>query len=111
LRFKVSAQGEEGVRKSSYSSLTALETTVVSTKGQIVLPKSIRESQEGKPGTELTVEETKDGVLLRAASRLPRTKLDDVVGFLRWRGKPKTIAQMNAAIEKELKRRHARGRY
>ena len=88
-----------------------MERTVVSTKGQIVLPKVIRESLDWKSGTELTVEKIKDGVLLRPVSRLPATKLEDVVGFLRWRGKPKTIAQMNAAIKKEVKRRHALGRY
>jgi len=88
-----------------------METTRLSTKGQIVLPQSIRVARAWKPGTEFTVEETADGVLLRPAALFPRTKLEDVVGFLRYKGKPKTIAQMDAAIGREVKRRHDRSRY
>jgi len=88
-----------------------METTRLSTKGQIVLPQSIRVARAWKPGTEFTVEETADGVLLRPAPLFPRTKLEDVVGFLRYKGKPKTIAQMDAAIGREVKRRHDRSRY
>jgi AbrB family looped-hinge helix DNA binding protein len=88
-----------------------METTRLSTKGQIVLPQSIRVARAWKPGTEFTVEETADGILLRPAPLFPRTKLEDVVGFLRYKGKPKTIAQMDAAIGREVKRRHDRSRY
>jgi AbrB family looped-hinge helix DNA binding protein len=88
-----------------------METTVLSTKGQIILPKGIRDSRAWKPGTEFTVEETEDGVLLRPTARFPRTTLADVAGCLRYRGRPKSIAQMDAAIAREVKRRHDRGRY
>src|SRR5947209_11545779 len=87
-----------------------METTRLSTKGQIILPRNIRVSRAWGPGTEFTVEETKEGVLLRPASRFPETRLDDVVGSLRSTGKPKTLAQMDAAIAKEVKRRHDSGR-
>jgi AbrB family looped-hinge helix DNA binding protein len=88
-----------------------METTRLSTKGQIVLPKSLRESRRWTPGMELTVEETADGVLLRPVRRLPRTTLDQVAGSLRWKGKPATLAQMDKAIAREVKRRHDLGRY
>jgi AbrB family looped-hinge helix DNA binding protein len=88
-----------------------METTVLSTKGQIILPKGIRDSRAWKPGTAFTVEETEDGVLLRPTARFPRTTLADVAGCLRYRGRPKSIAQMDAAIAREVKRRHDRGRY
>ena len=42
-------------------------TTVVSTKGQVILPKPIRDSKGWGAGKELIVEETREGVLLRAA--------------------------------------------
>ena len=50
-----------------------METTRLSTKGQIVLPKNIRTSRAWVPGTEFTIEETADGILLRppAVSREP----------------------------------------
>jgi hypothetical protein len=42
---------------------------------------------------------------------LPATDLDDVAGCLRFKGKAKTLAQMKAAIARELVERHDRGRY
>jgi AbrB family looped-hinge helix DNA binding protein len=88
-----------------------METTRLSTKGQIILPKSIRESRSWTPGTEFTVEETAEGVLLRPAARFPRTRIEDVAGCLRYKGKPKTLAEMDAGVRREVKRRHDRGRY
>ena len=85
--------------------------TVLSTKGQIILPKTIRISRSWGPGTEFTVIETNDGILLRPAERFPQTKLEDVAGCLQYQGKPATIEQMNAAIEQGMKRRHDSGRY
>lgn len=88
-----------------------METTRLSTKGQIILPKNIRVSRAWAPGTEFTVEETNDGILLRPAARFPNAGLEDVAGSLRSRRKPKTAAQMHAAIGREVMRRHDRGRY
>ena len=88
-----------------------METTRLSTKGQIVLPKSIRLSRSWGPGMEFTVEESGDGVLLRPAARFPVTRLDDVVGCLKSKRKPKTLSAMDGAIGKEVTRRHGRGRY
>lgn len=88
-----------------------METTRLSTKGQVILPKAIRNARSWPPGTEFAVEETRDGVLLRPIGQFPPTRLEDVVGCLRWTGKPKTIAQMDRAIPREVKKRRARGRY
>jgi len=88
-----------------------METTRLSTKGQVVLPKSIRASRAWAPGTEFTVEETRGGILLQPAQRFPETDLSEVAGCLRYKGKPKTLAQMRAAIGREVSRRHDRGRY
>jgi AbrB family looped-hinge helix DNA binding protein len=88
-----------------------METTRLSTKGQIVLPKSVRTAHAWRPGTELIVEDTGDGVLLRRASRIAKTSLDEVVGCLQFKGKPKTLAQMKGAIGREMISRHNRGRY
>jgi AbrB family looped-hinge helix DNA binding protein len=88
-----------------------METTRLSTKGQIILPKAIRDSRAWAPGTEFTVEETGDGILLRPAARFPDANLEEVAGCLRSRRKSKTSAQMRAAIGREVRRRHDRGRY
>ena len=88
-----------------------METTRLSTKGQIVLPKNIRASRAWAPGTEFTIEETEDGILLRPSSPFPLTGLDEVAGCLRSKRKAKTIGQMQGAIEREVRRRRDRGRY
>jgi len=88
-----------------------METTRLSTKGQIVLPKAMRTARAWGPGTEFTVEEARDGILLRPARPFPEAELDKVAGCLRSKHKSKTLAQMDAAIRRELIRRHDRGRY
>jgi AbrB family looped-hinge helix DNA binding protein len=85
--------------------------TTVSTKGQIILPKAIRQRRNWAPGTRLVVEETPDGVLLRAAPVFAPTRPEEVAGMLAYRGRPKTIEEMDAAITAEVKLRRARGRY
>ncbi len=88
-----------------------MEITRLSTKGQIVLPKNIRTSRDWGPGTEFTVEETGDGILLRPTALFPETDLEDVAGYLRSKRKSKTTQQMRTAIGREVIRRHDRGRY
>jgi AbrB family looped-hinge helix DNA binding protein len=88
-----------------------METTRLSTKGQIVLPKAIRASRAWAPGTEFTVEESGDGILLRPAAQATEAQLDRLVGCLRSKRKPATDADMRAAIRKAVKRRHDLGRY
>ena len=88
-----------------------METTRLSSKGQVILPKSIRDAHRWQPGTEFVVEETTEGILLRPAKPFPPTRIEDVAGCLRYAGKPKTLAEMEAAIRTEVKARRARGRY
>jgi AbrB family looped-hinge helix DNA binding protein len=87
-----------------------LRKTRLSSKGQIVLPKAVREGHRWAPGTEFELEEVPEGLLLRPAKKRPPTTLDQVVGCLRYRGKDKTLAEMDAATTEEVKARHAHGR-
>jgi len=86
-------------------------TTTLSTKGQVILPKSIRERRRWGPGTRLLVEDTPEGVLLKPAPLFSPTRPEDVYGMLKYSGPPKTIEEMDAAITAEVKRRHTRGRH
>jgi len=83
----------------------------LSTKGQLILPKDIRTSHCWGPGTEFIIEETKEGILLRPSRRFPPATLDSVIGCLKRKGEPATLAEMDAAIGHEVKRRHDRGRH
>jgi AbrB family looped-hinge helix DNA binding protein len=84
-------------------------TTTVSTKGQVILPKAIRQQRQWNAGTRLLVEDTPEGVLLRPAALFPATKPKDVFASLPYDGKPKTLGEMEAGIAIEVRRRHARG--
>lgn len=87
-------------------------TTTISTKGQVILPKAIRDRLQWDAGTRLTVEHTADGVLLKPlAIAFAQTRPEDVFGSLPYKGRPKSVEEMEAGIAMEAKRRHARGRY
>jgi AbrB family looped-hinge helix DNA binding protein len=86
-------------------------TTIVSTKGQVILPKAIREQRHWPAGTELAVEDTPDGVLLTAKPAFTPTRPKDVFGSLAYNGPAKSVAEMERGIAAEAKRRHARNRY
>jgi AbrB family looped-hinge helix DNA binding protein len=86
-------------------------TTTVSTKGQVILPKAIREQRHWPAGTVLMVEDTPEGVLLKVKPAFALTRPRDVFGSLSYKGPAKSIADMKAAIAVEAKRRHARNRY
>ncbi|WP_428391861.1 AbrB/MazE/SpoVT family DNA-binding domain-containing protein [Lichenicoccus sp.] len=87
-------------------------TTTVSTKGQVILPKVIRDRLHWDAGTRLSLENTAEGVLLRPlnVAFAPRQP-DEVFGCLRYSGEPKSVEQMDAGIAAETRRRHARDRY
>jgi bifunctional DNA-binding transcriptional regulator/antitoxin component of YhaV-PrlF toxin-antitoxin module len=53
-----------------------METTRLSTKDQVILPKTIRLSRTWGPGTEFTVEEAGDAILPRPVGRFPESELD-----------------------------------
>lgn len=80
-------------------------TTVISTKGQVILPKAIRDLRHWPAGTQLAVEDTPDGVLLKAVPIFPKTDIDAVFGSLRPKGPALSIEDMDAAIAREAERR------
>lgn len=80
-------------------------TTIVSTKGQVILPKAIRDQRHWLAGTRLTVEDTAEGVILKSAPLFAPTKVDDVFGALGYDGRSLSLEEMDAAIAAEAKRR------
>jgi AbrB family looped-hinge helix DNA binding protein len=85
-----------------------METTKLSSKGQVVLPKSVREEHGWAPGTEFEVESTVDGVRLRAKAPFPRTELGQVFGSVPYTGPAKTLEEMNEGIRAAVARRYRR---
>jgi AbrB family looped-hinge helix DNA binding protein len=96
----------------SYLCLTVLmDTTKLSAKGQVVLPKRVREELGWAVGTEFVVERSGSGVLLRPRAKGRGKSVAALAGALRHTGRPVTLQAMARAIEVEAAKRHARGRY
>ena len=83
-------------------------TTTVSTKGQVILPKSIRQARRWEAGTRLVVENSEFGVMLKAAPHFPETRPEQVFQCLAYEGESKSVDEMEAGILAEARRRHAR---
>lgn len=86
-------------------------TTTVSTKGQVILPKAIRQALRWDAGTRLVVESTRDGVTLKPVPSFAATKSKDVFACLAYDGPAKTLEEMDAGVLAEAQRRRASRRY
>jgi AbrB family looped-hinge helix DNA binding protein len=75
-----------------------METTHLSSAGQISIPQSIRDAHHWEAGQEFLVIETGDGVLLKPKKVFPKSSLDQVAGCLRYSGDPKTLDDFEEAI-------------
>ncbi len=89
----------------SYLRLIKMETTKLSSKGQVIIPKPVRVAHHWEPGLELVVLDTNEGVLLRPKAPFQPTSIKDVASCLRYDGKSKSVDDMEKAIEHGVKER------
>ena len=59
-----------------------METVKVSSKGQIVIPKALREAAHIQAGTELMISAIAGGLMLTPAQRIKPTNVADGLGIL-----------------------------
>ena len=85
-----------------------METTRLSSKGQVVLPSSIRAARNWQAGLEFSVEDTPEGVLLRPLKPFALTHIEDVFGSAGYAGPSKSVDEMHAAVAAESKKRAGR---
>ncbi|MCF6291684.1 MAG: AbrB/MazE/SpoVT family DNA-binding domain-containing protein [Desulfobacterales bacterium] len=84
----------------SYRGGFSMPTTILSSKGQVIIPKSIREEHHWEPGQRLEVIKSGEGVQLKPVEPFSKTTLADVAACLQYKGKAKTLAEMEDAIRK-----------
>ena len=72
--------------------------TRLSTKGQVIIPKQIRDRHGWTAGCDLQVEDHNDSVVLRLAEEGPTTTLDELVGCTGYEGPRRSLDDMEAAI-------------
>jgi len=80
-----------------------METTKLSSKGQVIIPKPLRTAHHWETGQELIVIDVGDGILLKPKTPFPESNINDVASCLKYKGKAKTQEEMDAAIKKGIK--------
>ncbi|ABB31574.1 transcriptional regulator, AbrB family [Geobacter metallireducens RCH3] len=86
-----------------------METSKLSSKGQIIIPKQVREAHHWQTGMEFVIESVGDGILLRPRKPFPPTRLEDGLGCAGYSGPAKTLAEMEQGILEDLKRKWLKG--
>jgi len=81
-----------------------MSTTKLSSKGQVVIPAAIRNEHGWRPGRTFEVVDTPEGILLKPTPLFPPTRIEDVVGCLKYDGPPITDEDIEKALTEEAKR-------
>jgi AbrB family looped-hinge helix DNA binding protein len=82
----------------------SVETTKLSSKGQVIIPKHIRDSHHWGVGLELQVIELEDGILLKPRAPFEQTNIEEVAGCLQHDGPKKSDEAIQAAMRKAAKK-------
>lgn len=76
-----------------------MNKTRLSSKGQVIIPKSSRDSHHWEAGQRLVVIDTEEGVLLKPAPPAPPATLEELAGCLSYAGPAKSLEEMEQAIQ------------
>jgi AbrB family looped-hinge helix DNA binding protein len=80
----------------------------LSTRGQLVLPKALRDRRGWRAGDTFVVEDRPDGVLIREAADDAPSRVEDVFGCLGPAKQRVSIEDMNSAPGDYVRRRWGR---
>ena len=75
-----------------------MHTTKLSSKGQVIIPKLLRDTHHWEPGQELLAFDMGDGILIKPKKPFPETDINQVASCLKYSGKAKTLAEIEEAI-------------
>jgi AbrB family looped-hinge helix DNA binding protein len=85
-------------------------TTTLSGKGQIVIPKALRESRRWRPGTRFIVEEITSGILLKPNRTFPPTRHEEGLGCTGYKGPVVNVQDMDQVIQDDIRKRWRKGK-
>jgi len=80
-----------------------MTTTRLSSKGQLIIPKEVRDRHGWREGTELEVEDRGGVVVLRRKKPWPPTRIEDVRGSARYAGPPVSVEDMEAGVDQLMR--------
>ena len=81
------------------------QTTKLSTKGQVVLPKSLRAAHRWKPGTEFIIQDRDEGILLKPKAGSRSRTWASIIGCVSYAGPRKGVKEMDEAVAAEAQSR------
>ncbi len=85
-----------------------MDTVTLSSKGQLVIPKAVRDHARVSAGSQFSVRFVDGEIRLRPLTAAASATLDEVAGCLARPGRQRlSDAQTQAAIKARLKARHA----
>ncbi|HAD04986.1 MAG: AbrB family transcriptional regulator [Desulfuromonadales bacterium GWD2_61_12] len=87
-----------------------METTLLSSKGQVIIPKTIRTSHHWKAGTRFLVEEVQGGVLLKPIGSFPATDVQNGLGCTGYQGAAKSLEEIQDAVNEEVAKAWRKGK-
>ena len=83
-----------------------MNITRLSSKGQVIIPKPLRTVHHWEAGQELVVVDTGDGVLLKPKTPFEETTIKNVASCLHFKGKAKSLKDMDAAISEGIRKKY-----
>ncbi|WP_180132375.1 AbrB/MazE/SpoVT family DNA-binding domain-containing protein [Rhodoferax sp. BLA1] len=87
-----------------------MQLTLLSSKGQVIIPKALRDAHDWQVGTRLEVIDTVEGVLLKPVVARQTTALPEGLAAIRsrvaYKGPAVSLKDMNAAVLQEAKNRN-----
>ena len=89
---------------SSYILRLSVDKTRLSSKGQVIIPKAVRDARGWEAGMTFEIENAGEAIILRPVRGFPGTRLDDVFGCLTWKGPAKSLDDMERAIVSEARK-------
>ena len=81
--------------------------TVLSSKGQIVIPRQIRQRHGWRAGVAFTVIDDGNSIILKPVTSKKTADLNDVIGCAGYAGPKKSLAEMDAGILDEAQKQAA----
>ena len=91
------AEGIQVVHLTQILLRLAMETTRLSSRGQVVIPKRVREAHSWETGQEFEVVNTGEGIMLRPKAPFPDTTFEEVVGSAGYDGPRLPTEQLTGA--------------
>ena len=76
-----------------------IATVTLSSKGQVVIPKEIRDELHWEGGTELTLVSNASGVTIKAMPKKTGRNLADLIGMLKHDGPPLATEELCRPVE------------